>query len=451
MNRYKNAREILQRYLLGVISFGFIAGLGVVPAFCAIEELYALMPTLVTARNIITNQDISVQEFEQIYREAKDNPDSDLSLLLPLCVTITQKSSGKTTVLEWAALRGDANLVERLFAYDPDIMKQCEGESALLHYATRQNHVNVAKILFRHGIALDAVKNGLTPLHISACYGCTEVAEFLLDNGAMVDLMGDKGWTPLYLASVKNHLGVMFQLLHHGAKVDLGCGDIGYSALHMAVVAKSVDGINLLLDHHATIDVGSDGVGIRPLLVAVENNFLKGAEVLLKRGAVVDHTYGGRTALFMATQYDYADMARLLLKYGANVNFIGEMGSSPLHMAAWFDSADVAVALIQGGAAIDHPDEDGLTPLHWAVMRGKEKMVGVLLDHLAAVDLASNKGLTPLYYAVDKNYLPIARLLLDKGADVSKPSTSYALSTPLVHAFGVTTMDMFRLLWGYKR
>ena len=59
-------------------------------------------------------------------------------------------------------------------------------------------------------------------------------------------------------------------------------------------------------------------------------------------------------------------VAKLLLRYNADVNARDEDDWTPLHIAAWWDARDVAELLLDKGADVNARDEDGWTPLDFS-------------------------------------------------------------------------------------
>jgi ankyrin repeat protein len=59
-----------------------------------------------------------------------------------------------------------------------------------------------------------------TPLYLAALNDCKEVAEFLLEKGALVDLASKAGATPLHIAASRNHLELVKLLGSHKANVN---------------------------------------------------------------------------------------------------------------------------------------------------------------------------------------------------------------------------------------
>jgi ankyrin repeat protein len=73
-----------------------------------------------------------------------------------------------------------------------------------------------------------------------------------------------------------------------------------------------------------------------------------------------------------------------------------EVGSTPLITAALFGQTEVARALIKAGADLDVKNNDGSTALLTAAFVCRTEIVKLLLDHGADKTLANNTGATPL-------------------------------------------------------
>jgi hypothetical protein len=99
---------------------------------------------------------------------------------------------------------------------DPNIKN--ENGRTPLHWAAREDHVEVARLLLEHGADPNIQdKDGLTPLHVAAFYGHVEVVELLLEHGADPNIQDKYGDTLLHWAASKGRVDVVKLLLAHGA------------------------------------------------------------------------------------------------------------------------------------------------------------------------------------------------------------------------------------------
>ena len=82
-------------------------------------------------------------------------------------------------------------------------------------------HTNVANFLIAEGANVNAVtKTGATPLHMAADAGRKAMAKLLTAKGARVDAKDEHGIVPLYLAAQNAHKAVTKLLIAKGANVN---------------------------------------------------------------------------------------------------------------------------------------------------------------------------------------------------------------------------------------
>ncbi len=137
------------------------------------------------------------------------------------------------------------------------------------------------------------------------------------------------------------------------------------------------------------------------LLKAVSANDLETAGTLLAEGAdatAVD------PAKFLLVEQDSMDIPR------------GEVGNSALYIAADKGFGEMAQLLLAYGANIEAADQFRQTPLSIAAFRGHSPLVSLLLAHGADIEARNQYGDTPLQAAEGFGFDEIARLLLELGA-----------------------------------
>lgn len=97
------------------------------------------------------------------------------------------------------------------------------GGQTALHLASHEGQIEVVEQLLRLGANLHAVtsEDRLTPLHVAAIGGHTDVAAMLIARGAAVSAKASKGATPLVYALIYSHGKTADLLMNHSEEADL--------------------------------------------------------------------------------------------------------------------------------------------------------------------------------------------------------------------------------------
>ena len=114
-----------------------------------------------------------------------------------------------------------------------------------------------------------------------------------------------------------------------------------------------------------------------------------------------------------------AEMARLVISKGADVNAKDRIDVTPLNCAAR-GQKNVVDILLASGANVDAKEKNGGTPLHRAAFRGHTEIVELLLAHGADVDAKNAHGLTPADEATRRKHLNVVRILKEHRAAESE-------------------------------
>lgn len=116
-------------------------------------------------------------------------------------------SSARTETLHkeilWATNEGKADLVESILARDPSCVDAVDEDGYTpLHRACYNNHVDIAKLLLRHGADVNArTEYEWTPLHSAVKWSNAECAALMLQHGADVNALSQGSQTPLHIAA----------------------------------------------------------------------------------------------------------------------------------------------------------------------------------------------------------------------------------------------------------
>ncbi len=276
----------------------------------------------------------------------------------------------------------------------------------------------------------------------------------LLKAGADPNGTSEEGQTALMTAALTGKADAVKVLLAAGAKVNEKEPYKGQTALMWAASEGNADAAAMLIEFGADVKAKSSA-GFTPLLFAVRNAHIEAAQVLLDHGANVNDTApDGTSALNMAIVNAYFEVASVLLEHGANPNATDPRGSA-LHALAWMrkpgadgaagvgntakgtpipigkvDSLDLAKALLKHGA---NPN----FRIDWKEARfGKE---GGTAKNPPNIDLGrhylSYVGATPFYVAAKNGDAPLMRVLAEAGADANMGTKAGV--TPLMAAAGL--------------
>ena len=295
-----------------------------------------------------------------------------------------------------------------------------------------------------------------SPLHCAICLGNDELAEFLLRNGATIDL---------HTAAALGKLDELSRLLDADpARISERGGD-GCLPLHFA---GTVDSARLLLERGADInarciDHYSTPVQylshVRPLVARYL--FSKGAEcdiftavlagdidlvkkLILSDSKVIHERIDqnrfppskehdvhnmltfvvGQNAMAVhaAARGNRPEMVPILHASGADLNCRGGYDdATPLHIAAWNDNFGVGAKLIALGADINIRSGriHNNSPAGWAIVAGSDRVFSLLMDHNAQIhpwfaedaQIAIEGGFTKYKPAPAENYANIQNRL----------------------------------------
>ena len=141
--------------------------------------------------------------------------------------------------------------LQLLLSHGADVNSRSEEGTQLIRRA-KTDDLETARWLLEQGAIVDIEGNrhGQTALSIAAEAGSTGWVEFLLGHGADIDQRDRDDRTLLMAAIFRGAHRAIHALLDAGAKVDLQDRE-GCTALHYAVVRGDISTINVLRQHHA--------------------------------------------------------------------------------------------------------------------------------------------------------------------------------------------------------
>lgn len=141
-----------------------------------------------------------------------------------------------------------------------------------------------------------------------------------------------------------------------------------------------------------------------------------GLTLVLLLGAISGSRASDLDFFVEAVRKDRIDEVQDFLLNGVDVNSRDIFGDNAgLHWAARLGLAEMARLLIDNGADLNIRNDEGFTPLHGAAGEGQKELVVILIAHGADVNARNKRGWTPLRWAEAQSQKEMARILVAAG------------------------------------
>ncbi|CAN2390143.1 Ankyrin repeat and KH, partial [Pristimantis euphronides] len=322
------------------------------------------------------------------------------------------------TALTLGCAGGHEELVSVLITRCANIEHRDKKGFTPLILAATAGHAGVVEILLDKGADIEAQSERTkdTALSLACSGGRQEVVELLLSRGANKEHRNVSDYTPLSLAASGGYVNIIKILLNAGAEINSRTGSkLGISPLMLAAMNGHVPAVKLLLDMGSDINAQIETNRNTALTLACFQGRAEVVSLLLDRKANVEHrAKTGLTPLMEAASGGYAEVGRVLLDKGADVNSppVPSSRDTALTVAADKGHYKFCELLINRGGHIDVRNKKGNTPM-WLAANGGHFDIVQLLDHAGAdVDAADNRKITPLMSAFRKGHLKVVQFLV---------------------------------------
>lgn len=344
-----------------------------------------------------------------------------------------------------ACKNGHAQKVRELLQADPKLA-ECQAENARfapLHYATREGHAEVVKVLLEAGADPHPFEHmlrnhmNITTLDIARARGFTEVVNLI--EAAIQKKHGLAPASAEIRTALKNRdLKAISALVAKDPANARAGDDDGNTPLHRAAEAAFTSETCMLIDElvrngadlHAVNHLGHTPV----YLTLYGNNPWAGKRA---RWPLTGYflAKGARYNINLAAASGDLATVRTLLEQDAKLaNFQDTNRKRPLSCAAAFGHLEVVKLLLENGADPNLPEEEeNRTFSLWtAVDQNNYEMARVLLEKGADPDANVDSSGNALYKAWSKGWKDLADLLASYGASMSPMDFAWNCDLPVL-------------------
>ncbi len=251
--------------------------------------------------------------------------------------------------------------------------------------------------------------------------GNLAAAKTAIAKGADVNGKDETGATPLMFATESGDTNLAAFLLEQGARRDTTYPSDGSTPLILAAQRGFEDLVKLLATKE-TLNMVSDNASgnISALSIAAQNGHTGIVKILVEMGAKIHNSGTQEAALRQAAQNGHFSIVEYLVQKGADVNVHDAERRTPLHMAALGGHTKIVHYLLQHGAEKDAVSDKGAIPLMYAVQNGHADTVKLLITK-QNVNMKTNEKAgktTALMHAAQGGYLDVVTLLVEHGAQL---------------------------------
>ncbi|XP_050085306.1 uncharacterized protein LOC126571089 [Anopheles aquasalis] len=356
-----------------------------------------------------------------------------VTLLADAKVNVNVMSEDEKLPAFWLIQYGNDREIVRRVIDERSELTAFSSELCLLHRAIEYDNEDVLRYLLeeRRVDPSRIYSNCNNVLHVAAGFDRVRILRYLLTKPNLRKLVNNGNLvknTPLSLACKERHLRSARVLLDVGGASTEPTGEYGLNALAFALYTNNGRLVRLLLRHGATIGAALSS-DFQPINMAIRHRNIRLLELLLRNGVGID---SAPLCFLNAVASGSREIVQLLIERGAkHVNHRDEFCQTALHLCVVRDEYEMARELIRYGAQINAKNRTGMTPLHLAVQRGTVRMVQLLLlDRKCSVDELNYQGETPLIRAVVSNNLALVKILLNNGASIERLRNS---DPPVLH------------------
>ncbi|MDR2149731.1 MAG: ankyrin repeat domain-containing protein [Spirochaetaceae bacterium] len=262
---------------------------------------------------------------------SKDLP-STTNILIKAGASVTARDVLGNTCLHTAVRWNAQNAASVLIDAGIEINAHAQNGKTALHDAVRLGISGIEAILITHGAALEARDaDGNTPLVEAIMAGLPVTVERLVRLGANPNTRNNQGNTPLHSAVSLERSDMVSILLPLGVSIHAK-NALGITPLLLALEISEKISRDLLRPEYSTL-TNDEGESPLHLAIRNNASFEIINYIVSQSKKIDSSDAQGRSALYLAVEQKRWDIAKLLVNAGANLFFTAGDGLSPADLA----------------------------------------------------------------------------------------------------------------------
>lgn len=331
----------------------------------------------------------------------------------------------ETPALVFAALLGDAKMLELLLEHDAELEKSSSVGFTALIAACDQGNDQSVRLLLTKGANLEAEDAlGQTATFHAVVNGHAQILQLCIEHGAKLDVEDAAGETMMFAAVKAGNIQCLQILMDAGASPKAN-EEIWEPALFLAAEQGSATCMSIALSKVSADCRNTEGE--TPLMVAVKNVQLECAKILLQKGASVNVLdKANMPLLHLAASSLDKDCLQLVIDHGANLEAHDGIGQTVLLHSIGCQMYDeherrlqCLQCIVDAGASLSATDLEGQTALIVTMRRGCWDEAKILIAKGVPLDAVDNAGKTALMIAAQKELRASCESMLEAGASHS--------------------------------
>ncbi len=327
----------------------------------AMKKIYLFLFSIIGINSLFAQVKPEYVLQDKLWSAIVNNNQAEIKNLLKQGAKLNEKTYQNTYPLLEAVKHAKAETVKYLIDNGADVnVKNDYNETAMNFSLNNKSIINSTEVINESEVI--------------------KMVQYLTDAGADVDNVDQFGRTTFADAVWEKQLKLAKKLLDLGARVDFVHPKTGTTTLTWICRYSNVKSIQFLLDNGADIN-HKDNENNNALYEAAIYNNADNVKILMEKGADPFIKVGSTNALKNSINNEFWEVVKIILSHIEDINFNYEdRGYGLVHEAVINDNAELLKIMIALGADLNQKNKFGSSPLSLAYYNKNQTIIDLLED-----------------------------------------------------------------------